>query len=379
MNGPKAGDRISEYILDRMVGAGSFGQVWKARHHIWKDNVVAVKVPTDSQYVRNLQKEGTVIHGLRHANIVRAIGLDPYAETPYLIMEFVEGCSLRELINAHPRGMPIRAAQNVVCALLAALDHAHSAGVVHRDIKPANILIVGGDAKDAEQLTTADVKVTDFGLGHIGEITTQSIMQSGSMLAEDGRSISGTLAYMSPEQRDGQAIDGRSDLYAVGIVLFEMITGERPSGSDMPSELRAGLPTWVDRIYSRMYTRRERRFETASQALSEILSSSVPPIARGHLSPVSPGATPSNELPGSATVYHPSGSAAPPVLTGRGIGTVSCPACGTKLDAGDNFCIMCGTQVVAQPRRCSHCASYPGPDDKYCVFCGTPLPDDAGI
>lgn len=379
MQGPTVGDRISEYVLDQLVGAGSFGQVWKAHHHIWKNQFVAVKIPTDSQYVRNLQKEGTVIHGLRHENVVRAIGLDPYAETPYLVMEFVDGCSLRELIQGHPKGMPIRAAQNITYGILAALDHAHGHGVVHRDVKPANILIAGGNTKEAESLALQDVKVTDFGLGYIGEITTQSIMQSGSLMAEEGKSISGTLAYMSPEQRDGQPIDGRSDLFSVGIVLFEMITGERPSGSDMPSDVRAGLPTWVDKVYSRMYTRKDRRFATAGEALKEIQSSSVPPIARG-ATPFSPREEVLVGFPSAKKPPYYGPSQGEPAATGPSFSAAStvisrCPQCNTKLDAGDNYCIMCGTQVVANPRRCGHCAAYPSPDDKYCVFCGTPVTD----
>jgi len=359
MSGPQVGDRISEYLLDELVGNGSFGQVWRAHHHIWKDQVVAVKIPTDSQFVRNLRKEGLTIHGLHHPNIVGAIGLDPYADVPYLIMEFVEGCSLRELINAHPKGIPIPAAQHVICGVLAALEHAHAHGVVHRDIKPANILIADGGRKPAEQIQVADVKVTDFGLGLAGQITTQSIMQSGSLMSEEGRSISGTLAYMSPEQRDGAETDGRSDLYSVGIVLFEMICGERPSGSDMPSGVRQGLPSWVDRAYSRLYTRRERRFPTAADALREIQTASIPPIARQTPVPPLPGIEPSR-----AVVQE--------------IDQVRCPECGSLVAPGDNFCIMCGHQVVGVPRRCSHCGSYPAPEDRFCIFCGTPLPQAVG-
>ncbi|MBK8270009.1 MAG: protein kinase [Planctomycetes bacterium] len=371
MHGPKVGDRISEYVLDQLVGAGSFGQVFRARHHIWKDQIVAIKVPTDSQYVRNLQKEGTVIHGLRHSNVVRAIGLDPYAETPYLVMEFVDGCSLRDLIQAHPKGLPIRSAQNIVCGILAALDHAHANKIVHRDLKPANILIADGNRKDSETLSVGDVKVTDFGLGYVGEITANSIMQSGSLMAEEGKSISGTLAYMSPEQRDGQPIDGRSDLYAVGIVLFEMITGERPSGSDMPSDVRAGLPTWVDKVYSKLYTRKDRRFATATDVLNEIQASSVPPIASGNKTrPDSQGGAMPDQNHDRAYL-----NVAKPSLNPKSRAGSRCPSCHTLLDEGDNYCIMCGTQVVENPRRCAHCAAFPSPDDKYCVFCGTPLPE----
>ena len=78
---PTANQRISEYVLEAKVGGGTFGEVWRAHHHVWADQLVAIKIPTDPQYVRNLQREGAAIHGLVHPNIVRAIGFDPYART----------------------------------------------------------------------------------------------------------------------------------------------------------------------------------------------------------------------------------------------------------------------------------------------------------
>lgn len=350
MTGPQIGERISEYLLDEKVGAGSFGQVWKAHHHIWKDSIVAIKVPTDSQFVRNLQKEGLTIHGLKHPNIVRAIGLDPYAPIPYLVMEYVDGRSLREVIAEHPAGMPIRPAENILCGILRALEHAHQHGVIHRDIKPENILIADRKKKPAEEILAEDVKVTDFGLGRAGEITTASILQSGSLLAEDGRSISGTLAYMAPEQRDQGETDERSDLYSIGVVLFEMICGGRPSGSDLPSQVREGLPSWVDLVFSRLYTRRERRFASASATLQALAAASVPPVIGSSVrTSASPKAAARSERPRW------------------------CEKCGSFVESGDNFCTMCGSQV-AQPRRCPKCAAYPASDDRFCVICGVALP-----
>lgn len=350
MNGPQAGDRISEYVLDERVGSGSYGEVWRARHHIWKNDVVAVKIPTDSRFVRNLQKEGCTIHGLRHPNIVRAIGLDPYADIPYLIMEYVDGASLGEWIRRHPGGLPTGAAQRIVTGMLRALDHAHSNGVIHRDIKPANILIAGGAGRPAERIGEDEVKVTDFGLGLAGQETSNSIVQSGEMSLEDGRSISGTIAYMAPEQRDGGMVDAKSDLYSAGIVLFEMLIGERPSGGDMPSQLRADLPPWVDEVFSRLYARRDRRFESAAAVLEAL------------------------EPRGGRGVY-PSPPPIPPEYSTRraGRGGTKCAACGAPAQAGDNFCIYCGHQIAGKVRRCPACDGYPGAEDVYCIECGARL------
>src|SRR5205085_5438850 len=107
--------------------------------HVWTDRLVAVKVPTDPQYLRNLQREGVAVHGLTHPNIVRALGFDPYADPPYLTMEFVPGTSLRPLVQK--RAICINDAVAVMRQVLSGLAHAHQQGVVHRDIKPENILV----------------------------------------------------------------------------------------------------------------------------------------------------------------------------------------------------------------------------------------------
>ncbi len=356
---PQAGDRVSEYVLHTQVGAGSFGQVWKAHHHIWRDQVVAIKIPTDAQYVRNLQHEGTAIHGLRHPNIVRAVGFDPYAEIPYLVMEFVDGPSLRKLIEANKQGLPVLPAQRILTAILRALGTAHTAGVIHRDVKPENILVEHKAAENLGDIEIADVRVTDFGLGKVTQVTTNSIMQSGSLLSEEGKTISGTLAYMAPEQRDEGRSDARSDLYAVGIILFEMVCGQRPSGSDLPSHVRDGLPAWVDAVYAKLYTRWERRYASAEEVLEVIDRTSAPPVVERGRSRATP--PPPVRMP-QEPMSH----------AGR------CPSCNAKAEPGDNFCILCGKQLVASPRRCTACGGYPGEDDRFCIFCGTKLAAMAG-
>ncbi|MFQ6048248.1 MAG: serine/threonine-protein kinase, partial [Phycisphaerae bacterium] len=279
MAGPQRGDRVSEYVLLEQIGTGSFGQVWKARHHIWADQLVAIKIPTDLQYVRSLRREGVAIHGLRHPNIVRAIGLDPYADPPYLVMELVDGLSLQKLIEQHPKGLPINAALAIFRGMLLALSEAHRHGLIHRDIKPANVLVQ--TSGELGQIRPEDVKVTDFGLGRAQHVTTASIVRSGSMKTEQGKSISGTLAYMAPEQLDGGQPDARSDLYSAGIVLFEMLTGTRPEGGELPGQLRPGVPAWVDEIFSRCYTRKDRRYGSAEEVLSALDAgprSALPPL-----------------------------------------------------------------------------------------------------
>lgn len=338
MSSPQVGDRINNYILEALIGNGSFGQVWRGRHHVF-DTVVAIKVPTDPQYVRNLQREGVAVHGLQHPNIVRALDLDPYGDPPYLVMEYVDGPSLRQVVDANPKGMPPDTAVEIMRGILSALDASHKAGLIHRDVKPANILL-GHPADKLESIDFTKVKVTDFGLGRAGGLTTSSIMQSGSMLTSEGKSISGTLAYMSPEQRKGEEVDGRTDLYACGIVLFEMLVGERPSGSELPSSVREDVPGYLDDAFRRSYARLDRRFSSAAEMLKALA-----PAAR---------------------------QAGPPPVPGPATGS-RCPACQRPVHADDHFCIHCGRQLVAVVPRCPSCRAFVNRKDRYCIFCGAKL------
>jgi serine/threonine-protein kinase len=355
MTPPKAGDRINNYLLEEQVGAGSFGQVWRARHHILNE-VVAIKILTDPQYVRNFRQEGVVVHGMRHPNIVRAIDIDPYAERPYLVMEYVDGPSLRQVIDAHPQGLPVEICLRILRGVLAGLQAAHDAGLVHRDVKPANILLrlPGGDLS---KVAEGDVKLTDFGLGKTARITTASLIQSGSLTGDEGRNLAGTLLYMSPEQRSGNELDGRSDLYACGIVLFEMLTGSRPAGAEAPSQVRPDVPAWLDGIFHGAYTRLERRFANAAAMRAALDEAARAGTAR-------PASGPAPRRLGGAW------STAPAAAMRIGSAFEHCPSCQQIVQGDDNFCIHCGQQLVADVPRCGACGAFVNRQDRYCIFCG---------
>jgi serine/threonine protein kinase len=327
-----ADQRISEYILEAKVGGGAFGEVWRAHHHVWVDRLVAIKIPTDPQYVRNLQHEGAAVHGLVHPNIVRAIGFDPYASPPYLVMEYVPGSSLRPFITQ--RSLKISDAVAILRQVLEGLSYAHGQGLIHRDIKPENILIHERALKDGFAAEGV-VKVTDFGLGKAKQATSGSIAYSQSINSAGGREIAGTLDYMAPEQRAGNEPDARSDLYACGVVLYEMLTGERPAGTEVPSDLNTASPAYLDDVFRRSYTRLDKRYASAGEFL------------RGLSADESPSLTAS--------------------------GTTACPQCRGAVDPGDQFCMHCGIQLVAVIRRCLRCGAYPEPTDRYCIFCGAGL------
>jgi serine/threonine protein kinase len=345
----RAGLRVSEYVLEEPLGAGTFGEVWQARHHVWDSERVAIKLPTEPEYVRYLQHEGVVVHGLRHPNIVRVIGLDPYADPPYLVMELVRGPSLRQVISDHPRGMDIPIVLTVLRGILNGLAAAHAAHIVHRDLKPGNILL-NLDGRPVAELRPEDVKIGDFGFGVANADALHSIVMQSASIEREARNnaLTGTLAYMAPEVRDGeQAPSPRSDLYALGVILHEMLTGERPVGTDLPSTLRPDVPPLLDEIFRRLYARVDRRYESAAAVLSDLETHRT--AARR--------AAPAEEPPSTGAVRTPP----------------RCPACDTPTEPGDQFCTQCGRQLVARVRRCASCGAFPGPEDRFCIFCGRAL------
>jgi len=350
--------RVGEYVLQERIAAGAFGEVWRAQHHVWSDQLVAVKIPTDPQYIRNLQHEGTAIHGLQHPNIVRAIGFDPYAETPYLAMEYVPGTSLRPLVSA--KKLSPQDATAVLKQVLAGLAHAHKQGVVHRDIKPENILVHERAFRDGFD-TEGVVKVTDFGLGKAAVKVAESIAYSGSADTDAAREIAGTLEYMAPEQRQGGQVDGRADVYACGVVLYEMLTGEKPAGTDVPSDLNPKSPKYLDEAFRRSYARLDKRFASADD-FARALTQGPPPIVGGNRGlSVPPIVPPPLNVPPRMI---------PPAV---GANLHHCPQCRGAVEPSDQFCMQCGTQLVENVRRCPQCGAFPDPTDTYCIFCGQVL------
>lgn len=204
------------YETVRELGKGSMGVVYQA-HDPQIDRTVALKVlrqdrNTSEAFVRRFIKEAKAIGRLSHPNIVTVYDAGEDQGTIYIAMEFLEGRPLNELIQE--RQFNFDEILSIGIQVAETLDYAHGKGVVHRDIKPSNIVIQPKGL----------VKITDFGIAHIED-------PSATLQTQDGE-ILGTPAYMSPEQVLGRTVDGRSDLFSLGVILYELSTGKRPFGRE---------------------------------------------------------------------------------------------------------------------------------------------------
>jgi serine/threonine protein kinase len=258
----QANHRVGEYVLDERVGQCALEEVWRAHHHTWSDQLAMVKIATDPTYVANLRKEGIRVQRLIHPNILKPICFDSAADPPYLITEYVAGGPLSSWIAE--KKISVRQAINILRQALSALDFSHQKGVVHGDVRPENILLDESAAR-ADFAPEGSVKVTDFGIGAAAAATIVS------QAAGHAHPAGNAVAYMAPEIRGGASPpDAKSDLYSMGVVLFEMLTGERPTGAELPSELNSSVAGWLDDIFRKSYARRERRYDSAKSFLQAV-------------------------------------------------------------------------------------------------------------
>src|SRR6059058_3312298 len=262
------------YLILRKLGSGGMADVYLAEDQELGRRV-ALKLlderhASDEQFVERFRREAQSAAGLNHPNIVSIFDRGRAEGTYYIAMEYLDGRTLKELLVRNgPTPIPI--AIDYARQILGALAFAHRNGIIHRDIKPHNI-VVGGDGR---------LKVTDFGIARSG----------ASQMTEAG-SIVGTAQYLSPEQARGAPVDPRSDLYSLGIVLYEMLTGQVPFTGDAPveiamkhlsaipdppSKLREGVPHDLDAVVLRALAKEpDQRYGSAEEMDADLAR-----VARG--------------------------------------------------------------------------------------------------
>jgi len=263
------------YELDGIVGRGGMAEVFRARD-IRLDRIVGVKtlrddLARDQTFQARFRREAQSAASLNHPSIVAVYdtGEDMVGSlpVPYIVMEFVDGRTLRDLLRDDRRLLPERAAE-ITDGVLRALDYSHRNGIVHRDIKPGNVMLT----------RAGDVKVMDFGIARAVSDSQMTMTQTAQVI--------GTAQYLSPEQARGERVDARSDLYSTGCLLYELLTGRPPFTGDSPvaiayqhvkedplppSQLDPEVPAWADAIVLKaMQKDPADRYQSAGEMRNDI-------------------------------------------------------------------------------------------------------------
>ena len=269
----RVGKLIGRYEIDAELGRGAMGVVYRGRDPRI-DRTVAIKTVSlsglepsaEQEYRERFVVEARAAGGLSHPGIVTIFDVgEPDAETPYLVMEYVEGQTLDKVLGEDNRQLPLNTSLRIAQELAEALHYAHEQGVVHRDVKPANILVtIDGHAK-----------IADFG---IAKLNQAQLTMPGQVL--------GSPAYMAPEQLSEEGVDGRSDLFSVGVILYSMLTGHRPFQGNSATTvcfklvnhaplavtaLNSQLPPELDSIASRAIAKDpDQRYQTGMELANDI-------------------------------------------------------------------------------------------------------------
>ncbi len=261
-------NKLGRYDIIRVLGKGAMGLVYEARDPNLDRRVAIKTIKVENlseeaavEYEARFRTEARSAARLQHPNIVSVYDSDRHGDMAFLVMEFIQGEDLKHHLDGGKR-YSLEQSLAIVRDLLSALEYAHRQSIVHRDVKPANLLIEA-DGR---------VKLTDFGVARIQD-SGEATRTQGSMV--------GTLKYMSPEQVQGQPIDARADLFAVGIVLYQLLTGKRPFDGDTdfaiiqqivghvpaaPSTTNTLLPPAIDAVVARaLAKKRDQRFSTAHE------------------------------------------------------------------------------------------------------------------
>ncbi len=298
------GQTVSHFRILEQLGAGGMGVVYLAED-LRLGRRVALKflppqaLPGDEELAR-FRREARTAASLSHPNVCTIFEIDEHDGRPFIAMELVEGRTLAALIAEGP--LPLARALDIAVQVADGLIAAHARGIVHRDLKPANVMVTGAGL----------AKIMDFGLACAGE---------GTRLTREGSTL-GTVAYMAPEQARGEAVDRRADLWALGALIYEMLTGRRPfrgehdpavvyailhEEPEPPTALRTGVPLELERIVLKALCKRpEDRYQHADDLRADLRR-----LARET-------AEPSTALRGAAATTDPGGGAAatPPAAAG---------------------------------------------------------------
>ena len=256
------------YEIKEIIGVGGMAYVYKAYDTI-DDRVVAIKILKDEflaneEFTRRFKNESKAIAILSHPNIVKVYDVSFGARLQYIVMEYIDGITLKEYIEQQ-QDIKWKEAVHFTVQILRALQHAHDKGIVHRDIKPQNIML----------LPDGTIKVTDFGIARFSRQDIRATSATDKAI--------GSVHYISPEQARGEITDEKADIYSVGVMLYEMLTGRLPFEADnavsvaimqlqsepkMPRDINPSIPEGLEEITIKaMQKDASKRYQSAAEML----------------------------------------------------------------------------------------------------------------
>ncbi|MEP6704651.1 MAG: protein kinase, partial [Acidobacteriota bacterium] len=272
----KVGQQHSQYRVVSLLGSGGMGEVYLAHdEHLQRKaalKFLTTDVKSNPDHLERFLREARAASALNHPNICTIYEINSRGETPFIAMEFIEGETVSAMIRRRRRN--VRQTLEVAAQVGAALAEAHAAGIVHRDIKPANIIVTKRD----------QAKILDFGLVKLVEV--ENFAGGSNQFLTKAGMIVGTASYMSPEQARGLDVDGRTDIWSLGVVLYEMLTGTLPFTGETstdtlaailtkkpvpPSQLCAEIPAELERIVLKaLNSNRDERYGSAAALLKDL-------------------------------------------------------------------------------------------------------------
>jgi serine/threonine protein kinase/tetratricopeptide (TPR) repeat protein len=272
------GRQLGTYKILSLLGAGGMGDVYRARDTKLNRDVALKTLPDafarDADRLARFKREAQVVAALNHPHIVTIFSIEDHGDVPFMTMELIEGCTLEQAIPGE--GLSLTRFFDIAIALADALSAAHRKHIIHRDLKPTNVMVTD----------EGRVKVLDFGLARALDADALRLGEDVTHLGTQLGTIVGTMPYMSPEQIEGKVVDDRTDLFSLGIVLYELATGVRPFRGDSPAALmssilkghptpvgerRTDLPDGVCRLIDRCLEKEPRdRIQTATEIHADL-------------------------------------------------------------------------------------------------------------